>query len=191
MLSKDAWMLRLLSVLFWVFLFATILHIIFLVFVPTPSEWPGQFPYNVEWGDWWGFLAPFVRHLSLFPEHFPVVRFIDIINGAFLTMFIYKIGVDVRQVHGSNGNGEAKIATSTYVEWGMGALVSGIIFASSRVAAVDIASASIYIMSIFIFSFVSYYFLYKLRQKLRIEEGKSKVKNSSKTRSHEFDSDLD
>lgn len=189
--SKDTWMLRLLGVLFWTFLFATIIHIIFFVFVPTPNEWPGQFPYNVKWGDWWGFWAPFLRHLSLFPEHFSVIRFIDIINGAFLTMFVYKIGVDVKQESAQNGSRKAKVATSTYVEWAMGALVSGIIFASSRLLAVDPLSASVYIVSIFIFSFVSYYFLYKLRQKLRIDEGKPKVENSSEAHSHEFDSDLD
>lgn len=171
-------MLRLLDGLFWTFLIATVLHVVFFVIVPTPDEWPGTFPYNIP-SKWW---APFLRHLSLFPQHFPVTRFIDIINGAFLTMFVYKIRVDVRVGIGNgDGNGNVRVASSTYVDWAIGALLSGIIFASSRLFAVDNVSKVIVLSSIFIFSFVSYYFLYRLRQKLRIEEEKSKVESVGET----------
>lgn len=175
MCSKEAWMLRLLDALFWLFLIATILTVIFWIFIPTSTEWPGTFPYNIKWEEFW---APFLRHLSLFPAHFPITRFIDVINGVFLTMFVYKIGLDLKQGI-ENGDGNKKVGTSTYVEWAMGALLSGIIFASSSVATAArdraIPTASVLLAAIFIFSFVSYYFLHKLRQKLRIEEQTSKV----------------
>lgn len=163
------------------FLLATVLHVIYLVFIPTPKEWPGTFPYDIP-DIWW---TPFVRHWSLFPQHFPVIRFIDIINGAFLTMFIYKIGRDIKEgrAQGGDGNGNEKVEitievpNSKYVEWAMGALFSGIIFASARLAHADIHRAAVYVAAIFIFSFVLYYFLYKLRQKLRMEEKGPKAKS--------------
>jgi len=166
--------------LFWIFLIATILHIVFLLFIPTPTEWPGQFPYDFKRG--WEFWAPFLRHLSLFREHFPIAGFIDLINGAFLTMFIYKMGLDLEAaIKSGDGNGDGKLAPSTYVDWAMGALFSGIIFASSRIAQADLSRATTYVVAIFVFSFVAYYFMYRLRRKLRIEEGKPVTKSDSET----------
>lgn len=184
MLSKEAALQRLLSFLFWVFLLATVFHVIFSIVIPTAEEWPGKFPYNISLEDLreWEFWAPFVRHLSLFPQYFPITGFIDIINGAFLTVFIYKIGGDIRaqrtQDGDRDGNGGAtatiRLPASKYVEWAMGAVFSGIIFASARIPIAPAHIAVVFLASIFVFSFVSYYFLYKLRRKLRAEEeGKS------------------
>jgi len=198
MLSKDTWIIRLIDGVFWLFLIATVLNVIYWIFIPTPTEWPGQFPYDINWEEFW---APFLRHWSLLIDHFPITRFVDVINGVFLTMFVYKIGVDFKEgIKNEGGNGNKKIATSIYVEWAIGALLSGIIFASSRVIttiAYSIrgqesllsAKSVFYIAIIFTFSFVTYYFLYRLRKKLRIEEGKSEVRHNSETCADELNGD--
>lgn len=195
MSRKDTWLLRLFDFIFWAFLIATILHVVFLVFVPTPTEWPGEFPYeNVNPGksEFW---APFLRHLSLFSQHFSIIGFVDILNGAFLTMFVYKMGNDVKDAI-RRGDGstkgrrkgkekdDGKLKPSTYVEWAMGALVSGIIFASSRLAITEIHRAYLYLVAIFVFSFVSYYFLYRLRRKLMLAEKKDEKAETQSISEH-------
>jgi len=197
--SKEVAIQRLLSFLFWVFLLSTAAFVIFFVVVPTADEWPGTFPYDIELEDLadWKFYAPFIRHLSLFPEHFSVTTFINIINAAFLTMFIYKIGEDVREGRTQDGDGNGgltnpiRIPNSKYVEWAMGALFSGIIFASARISTAVATTAVLYLISIFVFSFVTLYFLYDLRKKLRIEERKSKFGKNNEALSNGPNGDFD
>jgi len=171
-ISKEVWLGRLLSFIFWIFLAVTIITVVFGIFLPNADEWPGTFPYDDSWSDNgdWGFFAPFLRHLSLLPENFPISKFIDSINGVFLTIFVYKIGLKIKDVL-KDGSTE-KLELSTYIEWALGAVVSGIIFASSK--ALSIFSSTndrvVYVGVIFTFSFVAYFFLFPLRRKLIHEQ---------------------
>ena len=167
--SEQKWFLRFVRGLFYLFLIATVLNIFFLLFVPTPQEWPGSFPDGVTWEDLrnLSIFEPFLKHLVLFNQHFAFANFIDIINGAFLTMFVYKIGIDLRTGIEKN---EGKVQMSVYVEWAMGSLISGIIFASARFIPATVSAGVLYVGAIVAFAFVLRYVLYNLRKKMKDEE---------------------
>lgn len=168
--AEQKWLLRLITGFFWLFLITTALYIVWYIFVPTPAEWPGSgtFPLNFTWENFW---PAFIRHLAFFNEHFQAVRLIDVINSAFLTMFIYNIRIDIKT--GVEGT-KKKVESYVYVEWAMGSLVSGIIFSSARIATEAVPKASVYLAAIFLFAFISNYFLYQLRHKLKAEaQGKT------------------
>lgn len=162
MISKKHCVLWLFKFLFYVFFMATVVTVFFYIFIPTPEEWPGSFPTDSPAIWKWSFWQPFIRHLSLFIENMSGPRLIGIVNLAFLTIFIYKIGIDIDE--GIKEHGKPRI--SVYVDWAIGSLVSGIIFASARIDPGNPQSAAIYLALVFMFSFVAYFILYRLRQKL-------------------------
>jgi hypothetical protein len=146
--------------------------VIFAIFIPTAGEWPGEFPYSIDWESETAisdFFAPFIRHLSLFPQHFPIAKFIEIINGVFLTIFIFNIGKTVKESYiPCEGKIPKGIETSTYINWALGALISGIIFASSQTLSVfrSYTEKVISLIAIVVFACISYFVLLNLKKKM-------------------------
>jgi len=149
----------LLWLLFIVFFLATIVTMFYYLVVPTPNELPGTFPDVSSETLWWAIK----RHVSLFPEHFTSLARLDLINYAFLTMFVRKIKKDF-----DDGEG-GKI--STYIKWAIGSLLSGIIFTVSRLndTSTPFHMMVIYTALIIVFASLSY-LLYLLSVKVRNEE---------------------
>jgi hypothetical protein len=158
------------ELLFWIFFGVTICYIVYIVFVPNAVEWNivtgthGGFPSNFSWSNIGNGI---LRHLALFGDHVNGQFLLNVINLAFLTMFIRNIGKDVKK---GIEQSEGKVPMSVYVEWAMGSLVSGIIFFSSTLNITETTQSELTIAVIVAFALVSNYALYNLRDKLKKEE---------------------
>jgi dolichol kinase len=188
-ITKEKSLNGLLTFLFALFLVFTVVYIFYTIVVPTPTEWgiatgelqrsstgnyvaipnATSFPNNLGWENFW---KAEERHLALFPDHITGSFLIDTINFAFLTMFIRNIGRDIHDAM-LDDEKNRKVQMSDYVGWSMGALISGILFFSSSIAAKSISDAILYMAVIVVFALVSYFILYRLREKMIDEEEKS------------------
>jgi hypothetical protein len=180
---RDKGLLLLIDGLFWIFLAITIAYIIYIVIIPTPTEWgivtgelqrtstgfyvarlnASSFPNDFTLDN---FIKAVVRHWSFMDAHINSTFMITTISFAFLTMFIRNIGRTMRQLF---NKGET-VPISTYIEWAIGSLISGILFFSSNINAYNLTQASISIGVIVVFAVTSYFILYELRKKLKTDE---------------------
>ena len=194
-------MLRLINGLFILFLIVTVVFVLYTLFVPTPTEWgiaTGELQRNtnstgpsyVAVPNATSFPSNFnlenltkaeFRHLAVIPEYITGSFLINTINFAFLTMFIRNIYGDIEDAIDNERNGRVKM--HVYVEWAMGALISGILFFSSSVAAQTIITAILYLVVIVVFAIVSTYILYGLRENLKKEDKTEKSKEKQEVES--------
>jgi hypothetical protein len=177
--KRETLLGRLISLLFWIFFVATIAYIVLAIIVPSPSDWEavtkqiGGFPQNLTWTV---FGEALLRHLALWANIISTTFLINTLNFTFLTIFVHHISKNYKNLDYCNG----KIRMSVYVEWSMVILISGILYISALVTGSDIINIVTRLSTIVVFALILYFILYKLRNKLKIDEDAEEAKTKGK-----------
>jgi hypothetical protein len=135
---------------------------VFTVFLPSPSEWAavtgktGQFPSDFTWTYFGDAVA---RHLAFWNNYISPLFLINIIDFTFLTVFIWHIEKDYRELKNHT--------LSVYIEWAMLGLISGIIYFSGIITTGFTWGR---VSAIVVFALILYPVLYYFRKELKQNE---------------------